>query len=212
MSDELFKVRRAHYQILAFLLKSSVAERFKLMAKDEVLSKFISSRIDPALLVDHHLQSEKEALDLAEMSLLHLVDSDRLNAELRRSAERIQLRLSQIFGPEVSAGFVSQKLIEFRTSWLRARLEFFKVWLSAPTRESSPADLARTTFHSSKKFQEHLERIFQTDQKLADEIVRETEPLFRFLMKKQLDYEYLKSKEIWTEFQTEIFRKPSELQ
>lgn len=115
---------RKNYKTLARLLKNLVAERFKRMAKDEVLSRFISSRIDPALLVDHALQAEKEALDLAEMSLLKLVSSDQMRTEIFKSAEKIQSNLQEVFGSAIGGKMVSETLVELRAIWLGARIEF----------------------------------------------------------------------------------------
>ena len=52
---------KAHYLIVLHLIKQLVTQRYKDMAKDKVLFKFISSRIEPALLVDSSRQAEKEA-------------------------------------------------------------------------------------------------------------------------------------------------------
>jgi hypothetical protein len=201
----------AHYILLAHLLKSLVAERFKRMAKDEVLFKFLSNKVDPAILVDYHLQSEKEALDLAEMSLLELVDSERMNAELQKSAERIQMNFHNIFKTDGSENFKSPSLVDHRMHWLRGRIHFFRKWLSFSESSNSPLDLALRAFQNAKAFRSNLEVLQRTDLDCADETVKATTQLHRFLMKKHLDHELKNSHDLWLEFADQAFRKTPEL-
>jgi hypothetical protein len=156
------------------------------MARDQTLFKFISSRVDPALLIDFHLQSEREALDLAEMSLLQLVDSQRLNDEIHRSAEKIQKAFQSILGEEVSDELASDKLIQCRSAWMKARVDFYRKWLSLSEETSSSLELAAKTFRSAKNFDKDLRLLLLTDKAYGDEVVRVTQSMFRFLMRKQV--------------------------
>jgi hypothetical protein len=205
------KLDKPHYGILAHLLKGLVAERFKRMARDEVLFKFISSRVDPAVLVDHSLRAEREALDLAEMSLLELVDSERMDAELHKSAEKIQSSFQKIFGNESAKEFVSSELLHQRIRWLKVRIDFYRKWMGYSDEASSPTELAKKSFRSIKSFDSSLKVLFEIDRQCADEIVRATPSLNRFLMRKQLDYDLKSSEDVWQEFKQQAFRKVPEL-
>jgi len=198
---------KAHYIILAYLLRQLVTSRYKAMAKDRVLFKFISSRVDPALLIDHNLQAEKESLDLAEMSLLKLVDSDKMSGETRKSAEKIQASFQGIFGKDISKEFHSESLIILREKWLNVRIHFYRKWLSLSEKAESPIDLAQRTFKTLKKFDENFEPLITTDKELSDEVVRLTESLHRFLMRKQFDYELKHSEILWNEFRVDAFKE-----
>lgn len=201
----------AHYALLAHLIKTLVADRFKRMAKDEVLFKFLTSKVDPAVLVDYHLQSEKEALDLAEMSLLELVDSEKMNSELRKSAQRIQSNFQNIFRTSESDHFTDEPLIDHRMHWLRGRIHFYRKWLSFSGTATSPLELASSAFQNAKAFRSNLEVLQRTDKDCADETIKATAPLHRFLMKKHFDHELVNSHELWLEFADEAFRKTPEL-
>jgi hypothetical protein len=202
---------KAHYIILAYLLRQLVTERFKSMAKDRVLFKFISSRVDPALLIDHAIHAEKEALDLAEMSLLKLVDSDKMASEVHKSAFSIQSTLQGIFGDEVSKEFASNSIVEIREKWLHVRIDFYRKWLSFSERCDSPIDLVHRTFSREKKFEDALSYVHKVDKMLADETVHLTNSLHAFLMKKQLDYELEHSKNLWAELQKDAFKEQAAL-
>jgi hypothetical protein len=202
---------RSHYLILARLLKNLVSERFKQMARDEVLFKFVSSNIDPVLLVDLSLQAEREALDLADMSLLSLVDATRMEDELRRSSIRLQSRFQKIYGEEVADNYVSEKLLEVRIEWLRARVLFYRKWLSIADTASTALELGARAFSSSQSFESSLKVLEETQARWAEDIVKATKPLFRFLIKKQLDYESENASNLWQEFRSEAFKKPPQL-
>lgn len=201
----------AHYALVAHLIKTLIADRFKRMAKDEVLFKFLTTRVDPAVLVDFHLQAERSALDLAEMSLLTLVDSEKMNSELRRSAEHIQNNFQNIFRTDASENFVAETLVDHRMHWLRGRIHFYRKWLSLTTTADSPTDLAFKSFRNSKAFVSNLDVLFRTDRACADETIRATSSIHRFLMKKHFDYELKSSQELWNEFSEAAFRKTPEL-
>ncbi len=181
------------------------------MAKDEVLFKFITSKIDPALLVDHNLQAEREALDLAEMSLLTLVDSVRMNSELQKSSEKIQNWFQHIYKEDVSKEFNSPALVGVRIEWLRARIDFYRRWLSVMDAADSSLELAVKAFQNRDRFLTQVRNVLEADKNFATEVIRVTNSLHRFLMKKQMDYELEKSKELWDEFSREAFHKPAEL-
>ena len=202
---------KAHYVILAYLLKQLVTGRFKSMAKDRTLFRFISSRVDPALLIDHALHAEKEALDLAEMSLLKLVDSDKMSAEVRKSAHRIQTAFQGIFGEDVSKDYCCDALVEVREKWLGVRIDFYRKFLSLSDRCDTPLDLTQRTFNREKKFEDALHYLFKVDQMLADEIIKYTNSLHTFLMKKQLDNELEHSQELWEELRKQAFKEQAAL-
>lgn len=198
-------------QILASLLKSVVAERYKRMAKKEVLSRFLSKNLDPVLLIDLHLRMERDAIDLTEMSLLELVNSDRMNAELKRSAHRIQLGYQEIYGEEIVPDFISESLIDLRVRCLRARIEFYNHYLVVSEEVSNSLELGARAFQKAERFQKKLSAVFEMDRAYADELVRQTNAIHRFMMRKQLDYEILKSEEIWLEYKVEVFKEPQAL-
>lgn len=202
---------KAHTALLAHLLKGFVAERFKRMARDEVLFKFLSSRIDPAVLVDHALQAEKEALDLTEMSLLQLVDSKRMEQELFRSGEKIQNAFQKIFGDDISKEFNSERMIEKRTQWLAVRVDFYRKWISLSDDADSPKDLAAKAFRQVKTFEASLAVLHAIDKEFAEELIKSTNALYRFLMRKQMEHETQRSIEVWEEFKKEAFHKPAAL-
>lgn len=202
---------RRHYKLLAHLLKNLTAERFKRMAKDEVLSKFISSRVDPALLIDHALHAEKEALDLAEMSLLKLVSPDHLRIEILKSAEKIQKSFEDVLSKDIAKDLSSAELLDTRAIWLATRVEFFRRWLSIDDAAETPLELGRRAFRSRKGFESSIGRMLEADKLLADGLVSATNPLHRFLMKKQMEHELKNSDELWEELKEEIFRTVREL-
>ncbi|MBN8555101.1 MAG: hypothetical protein J0L93_06640 [Deltaproteobacteria bacterium] len=181
------------------------------MAKDEVLFKFLSARVDPAILVDHALQSEREALDLAEMSLLELVDEERMQDILKKSADKIQHLFQNIFGDDRAKEFISEDLLNQRMLWLRVRVEFYRKWLSYSEKVNSPTELAVKTFRSTKNFDANLNRLFKAEKDFAEETVSATHSLHRFLMRKQLDHEIKSFEDIWTDFKVEAFKKFAEL-
>ena len=200
-----------HYKILAHLLRGLVAERFKRMAKDEVLFKFISHCIEPAILVDHNLQAEREALDLAEMSLLELVSQERLEAELQKSADRIQNNFQRMFGQGVASNYASKDLISLRVNWLSSRVDFYRRMLSLSHEVESPAELGAKAFRSVKKFSICLDAVSKSDREFSEATVSSTNTLHRFLMKKHMDYDLKNSEALWGEFASEAFRKTPEL-
>lgn len=203
---------RHHYKILAHLIKHLVAERFKRMAKDESLFRFLSSQVEPALLVDYAQQTEKEALDLAEVGLLKLVNQDLMLAEIQKSARKIQQQLQSLFGDEFSKHFLDEDLIEKRALWLRARIDFYQRMLSLNEKVNDPLELGQRAFRNSKRFYAAFEKVLRSEQDLADEIVQATHSLHRFLMKKHLDHEFQNLENIWNEFGREAFKKLPELE
>lgn len=204
--------RVAHqYKILAHLIREIITDRFKRLAKDEVLSKFISGHVDPALLVDHYFQSEREALDLAEMSLLKLVSAELLHTEVAKAAEKIQNNLKRIYSTQVSGEFSSQALFEARVKWVKSRIEFYARWMSVESKAYSPSDLAREAFRSAKNFQAKVAVVLAADKALSDEITKATPSMYRLLMHKQLQHEIERAVEIWREFSEEAFKESKAL-
>lgn len=202
---------KQQYQLLAHLVREIITDRFKRLAKDEVLSKFISGNVDPALLVDHYIQSEREAMDLAEMSLLQLVSAERLQSEIHKAAEKIQSNLARIYSSGVSRDFMGSTLTDARARWLRVRIDFYARWMSVSTGASSPKDLARDAFRNLKGFESRLESLIEADRLFSDELVRATPSMYRLLMKKQLDHEIDRAVEVWKEFSQEAFKEAKAL-
>lgn len=198
-------------ELLIQLLKSNVAERYKRLAREEKLSRFVTDRVDPALLVDLHLQIERQSVELTEMSLLELVTTARMNAELDRSARRIQQSFQEVYGEDLVPNFLSDALVERRVDCLRARVEFYNPLLVVTQNCENSLQLASKAFARAERFQKKLELVSQKDRQYNDELVRETEATHRFLMRKQTDYEVLKSDELWLEFKSEAFKKPQAL-
>lgn len=199
--------------LLRQILKILIADRYKQMARDEVLSRFIQKHVDPVLLVDASLHIEREALSLTEMSLLSLVTSSRMNAEVRRAAEKIQKSFQEIYGEEsdVVHEFCSPELLHLRTDCLRARVDFFNPFLTVTGVVNNVFDLALKAFNKVERFEKKLTPVLEADRRYGEELVRETEATHRFLMKKQMDYELEKAEELWTEFQGQAFRSPRAL-
>lgn len=197
--------------ILAQLLKSVITERYKRMAKEEVLSRFLSKNLDPVLLIDLHLRMERDAIELAEMSLLELVTSDRINSELKRSALRIQQAYQEIYGEEVVPDFSGDSLVDLRMRCFRARLDMYNSFLTVTAPAKNSLELAALAFQRAERFQKKLSAVCEVDRFYGDELVRQTSSIHRFMMRKQLDYEILKSEEVWLEFKTEAFKEPQAL-
>lgn len=198
-------------QVLIQLLKNVVADRYKRMAKEEVLSRFLSKNLDPVLLIDLHMRMEREAVQLTEMSLLELVNSERMNSELRKSSIRIQQAYQEIYGEELVPDFAAESLVDLRMRCFRSRLEFYNSFLTVNEAVATSLELAAKAFHRAERFQKKLSSVFDADRNYADELVRQTNSIHRFMMRKQLDYEILKSEEIWLEFKTEAFKEPQAL-
>lgn len=208
MDPELLKL---HTQTLSRLLQSLVTDRYKRMAKDEVLSRFVSSTVDPVLLVDRNLQVEREAVQISEMSLLKLVSSEQMKKELQKLVSSIQRSFQEIYQEGVVEDFLASALFEARLKSLDARTSFYRYFLTVSERVQDPLKLAQKGFSRAEVFQKKLEPIFEADHHLHNEMVRQTQSMHRFLMRKQLDYELLKSKEVWLEFKTEAFKTPQAL-
>lgn len=192
-------------------MKGLVAERFKRMAKDEVLFKFLSKKIEPAVLIDHYLQADREAMDLAEMSLLELVSSERLEAERFKSAQKIQSNFQRMFGEEAAGDYVAEILIEKRAEWLSSRIDFYRRMLSISEEAESPLELAAAAFRNRKKFGDLLKAVSTSDRAFTEAVVGHTAALHRFLMKKHLDYELENSETLWNEYADEVFKKIPQL-
>ncbi len=202
---------KIHYKIVAHLLKSLVADKFKRMARDEVLSKFLSNNIDPALLVDLHMRAEVEALDLAEVGLLKLIDTAELTRQLEKSALKIQEHFQFVYGEKGGRVYLSEDLLLWRVEWLRRRVLFFQKWLSLVEICETPADLGFKTFRTRKSLDDSLKHLFEIDAKLAEATVQATPAFFRFLMLKQLQCEADHLQSVWKEFRDEVFKKIQEL-
>lgn len=200
-------------QLVNQLAKLVVADRFKRMARDEVLSRFIQSSVDPVLLVDLNLRVDRESIHLAEMSLLSLVTAERMSAEIKRTAVSIQRSYQEVYGEDskMVKDFASPELVHLRTDCLRARVEFYKCFLVVHDTVSTIFELAVKAFNKAERFQSKLEPVINADRRYNDELVRETETTQRFLMRKQTDYEILKAEELWLEFKTQSFKEPQAL-
>ncbi len=206
-------VLKHNIQVLQQLARQMVGERFKRMARDEVLSKFMSLQIDPALFVDLQLQVEREAIHLTEISLLTLVTPDRLQREIQKAARQLQQGFQNVYGEEnqVMKDFLSQSLVQMRESCLRARVDFYNPFLSQTEKAANPLQFAVSAYNRAEKFSKKLEGIIEADRRYNEELIRQTETMHRFLMKKQSEIELLKSEELWAEFQEEAFKTPAAL-
>lgn len=204
-----FRQRNLH--ILGQLVKGIVSDRFKRMAKGEVLTRFSSVNIDPALLVDLAMQTEREALALTDMSLLDLVTPDRLASELRRSSLRIQNSYQEIYGESVVENFSSEPLVDLRLHSLRTRIDFYNPFLSIHSDVNDSLELAVMAFNRAERFQKSLSTVIESDRNYFDELIRQSNSMYRFMIRKQCDHELLKAEESWLEFKTEAFKKPQEL-
>lgn len=210
MTEEVLK---HNIQLLGQLTRYIVGECFKRMARDEMLSKFMSLQVDPALFVDLHLQIEREAIHLTEISLLELVTPDRLRNEMVKSGKKIQTGFELVYGEEnpVIKDFQNQSLIQFRELGLRSRVEFYNPFLTVSRKGENFLDLAILAYNSSDRFLKKIEGVLEADRRYNEQLVRQTESLHRFLMKKQTDYQFQKMDEIWKEFLQEAFRSPAAL-
>lgn len=121
----------ANAKILLQLLKSVVTERYKQMAKEEVLSRFVTHNLDPVLLIDLNMRMEREAVELTEVSLLELVSSERMLNELQKSSARVQAAYQEIYGENVVGDFSDSNLIEARQRCFQKRIEFYNSFLTA---------------------------------------------------------------------------------
>lgn len=202
-------------KILLQLVRSMVAERYKQLAREEKLSRFSSRIIDPALLLDLNLQVEREGIHLAELSLLQLVTEERLRAELRRSAMRIQKTFDAIYRNENDDEdfklFSSENLVQARVRCLYARVQLYNSFLTVAEEVDSPLRLCQRAFVQSDRFVKKLQPVFEMDRLYAEELVRSFPEMQRFMVKKQSDSELDKQEGLWREFQTEVFKRPPAL-
>lgn len=201
----------ANAKILLQLLKSVVTERYKQMAKEEVLSRFVTHNLDPVLLIDLNMRMEREAVELTEVSLLELVSSERMLNELQKSSARVQAAYQEIYGENVVGDFSDSNLIEARQRCFQKRIEFYNSFLTANQICSNPLELGAVAFNKAERFQKKLSSLLAVDRSYADELVRQTSATYRFLMRRQMDYEILKSEEIWLEYKKEAFKEPQAL-
>jgi hypothetical protein len=201
----------AHAKMLLQLLKSVVTERYKRMAKEEVLSRFMAQNLDPVLLIDLHMRMERDAVQLTEVSLLELVSSDRMINELKKSSVRIQAAYQEIYGEDVVENFSHPHLIELRQRCFQKRIEFYNSFLTVNRSCANSLEMGAQAFNKAERFQKKLSNVFDVDRSYADELVRQTHTTYRFLMRRQTDYEILKSEEIWLEYKTEAFKEPQAL-
>lgn len=197
------KVRQA----LSLLIRELITDRFKKLARDESLSRFISGQIDPALLIDVSVQMEREALELTEKNLQQLLSSTTLQEEVEKTSRKIQSHLREVYGEEMGSEFESESLLKARQTWLRDRVEFYSVWLSAQAQSSSLPLLAYEVFKTEKNFKQKVGKILSSDANLRKEIIRCTPSTFRLLMKKQFDLEQKCDEALWKDFSAEVFRE-----
>jgi hypothetical protein len=201
-------------RLLQQLAKGLVSERFKQLAKESKLSRFSSRVVDPVLLVDLNLQVEREAIQLAEISLLELVTSERLKAELRRSAARIQKTFDIVYRDEEDPDanlFSAENLIQARMKCLHSRVQLYNSFLTVAEDVESPLELAERAFIKADRFAKKLEPILQADRAYYEELVRTAPQIHRFLIKKQSDSEIEKQEALWGEFQMEAFKSQQAL-
>jgi len=197
--------------LLVRLLKTLVADRYKSMAKAENLSRYLSAGVDPVLIVDLNMQIERDAVQLTEMSLLELVTSDRMRAELMRTASRLQKSFQSVFGDESIVDFCSDSLIGKRIQCLRSRIDFYNPFLSCNSKASHIFELVRDAYQESHRFEAKLGKLLDADRDYLQSLVKETAELQRFLAKKQTDLEYQWLERCWKDFQAAAFKKPAQL-
>ncbi|TVQ80719.1 MAG: hypothetical protein EA369_01835 [Bradymonadales bacterium] len=207
------EVLKRNIRLLSQLLRSIVGERFKQLAREEKLSKFSNQVIDPVLHLDLSLQMEREAIHLAEISLLELVTSERLSSELRRSALRVQEAHQSILAPDEDDEFLkSENLVRARMKALQCRVQFYKAFLTVEESSvNTPLTLALKAFISKERFSKKLDPVLSADRDYFEELARAAPQIQRFLVKKQADIETQKSENLWREFENEVFRQPQAL-
>jgi len=198
-------------RLLSQLLRGIVAERYKQLAREAKLSKVSNQTIDPVLFVDLNMQVEREAVQLTEVSLLELVTAERLRAEMRRSALRIQKSFQLIYGDEDMEVLSSESLVQARMRCLQARVQFYNSFLTVSEVVDSPTSLASRAFVNQERFTNKLSPVLDADRIYHEELVRTVPQLHRFLFRKQSDFEMQKQEALWKEFQGEAFRSPQAL-
>lgn len=205
------KTSSPHYPLLTHFVRNLVTDRYKNLAKDEKLFRFLSDQVEPALLIDHSITAEREGMDLAEMSLLKLVDTTRMSEEVARTAERVQRSLSTLLGFQIGAEYMNAAALNAREKWLLERVVFYRRFLSLKKDVSSPLELAQLSFRSRELFESALEPLIRSEEELYEELLRHTPALHRFLMKKHWDLQLEVIRHTWEEFSEEAFKETKKL-
>jgi hypothetical protein len=198
-------------KLLSVLIKEIITDRFKKMARDENLTKFLSSKIEPAKLVDFHVSAEREALQLSVDRVESALAGSDLDRALKEVALRIQSNFQAIYGSDVLPINQAPELLLARSLWLRSRVDFYTRWINVKASEGSAKDLALAAFRSEKAFRKFLDQIFAADENLCKEVVRSTNPTFRLLMKKQFELETQQARLLWDACSKSWFKAKKEL-
>lgn len=198
-------------KLLSVLIKEIITDRFKKMARDEKLTKFLASKIEPAKLVDFHVSAEREALQLSVERVEESLAGGELDRAIQEAALRVQTNFQQIYGSDVLPINQAPELLVARSQWLRSRVDFYTRWINVKASEGSAKDLALAAFRSEKAFRKYLEQIFSADETLCQEVVRSTNPTFRLLMKKQFELESEQARLLWDACSKTWFKAKREL-
>jgi len=198
-------------KLLSSLLKKIITDRFKQMARDEKLTRFLASKTDPAQLVELHVSAEREALQMALLRVDKGLAGGELDRSLQEIALQIQIRFQKIYGSDVLPINQASQLLDARTQWLRTRVDFYTRWLGVRVEADSAEDLARAAFRSQKAFQKYLRQISLADEALSKEILKSTNPTFRLMMKHQMELEDEQARSIWDSCAKLWFKETKEL-
>ena len=198
-------------RLLSNLIKEIITDRFKQMARDEKLTKFISTKIEPAQLVEFHVRAEREALQISVQRVESSLAGSTLERALQDSAVRIQSDFQKAYGSDVLPVNQSTDLVVTRVQWLRTRVDFYTRWLGVHSSQSSAEDLARAAFRSEKAFRKYLGQISRADEELSKEVLRSINPTFRLLMKRQFELEAEQARSLWESCVKLWFKETKEL-
>ncbi len=194
-------------KILIYLIREMITDRFKRLARDEALSKFIFNEIDPAALIDVYLQAEKEALQLSQKTLGELHSSTTLQKSLLESSARIHERLGAVYGSDFESGISSSAALESRARWLKSRMEFYSQWMSVESSSHTPETLARDAFKTAKNFKSKVALVLDSEKDLHESLLKTVPTTYRLLFKKQCEHELERARDLWEEFAGEVFKE-----
>ncbi len=180
---------KRNYSLAAQMMTLIVKDAFKLMARDETLSRFLIDSTEPAYIIDLQIMAQREALQLAEIALLELIDSRRWKEQLTASSKRIQERFQDSFGEKGAITYLAQDLLDQRFEWLDLRAQFFRQLLSLRVDAESPSQLLREAFRKREVYDEWLQKLYQSEKDLAQKILSVSPALIRFLLMKYFECE-----------------------
>lgn len=208
MNSESVKKNAA---VLLSCLTQMVKHRFKTMAKEEVLSRFLGTSIDPAVLMDLQLQVERESVQLTELSLLELVTAGRLEAEILKASERIQSSYGAIFEQDAPVEFASKHLVHQRARCFRTRVDLFNPFLTNTKLVDDCYRLAQVAFVEQDRFIKKIKSVLDADRSYDEALIKEASSMHRFMLTKQTRYTQELAEQFWVDFGGRSFRKTPEL-